>query len=446
MLELCRSARIRRRRLHVCRTCPQRRPRRKHPHQRATWTATTCSRLWKGWIHCAWWPPTHRPRPEALAAAYGQPAAPGEHGRLFGRGASWRSIGSKTSSDDAAHKQQARALLKKLPRLDPELKPVLARRPAGRARACPEEARPSRVFGSGILEPARPTTCDLHACAAGGVDARRQRTRRRRAGAAPPSPRWRRRPDRASTSSVVAASAYTRTRGSVPEGRIMTHASPSSRNFTPSRRSTPTTRLPQMDSASYAGTVSPRKRSIWPSVTVSPRRANCKRPIFAEHVVHQLSQAHAALRHGLGQQQRHQQPVALHHMTRQADAARLLAAQKHAALLHLPVDPETHRSAHQLKTQTAAHALEHGRGGDRAEHTRPSMTWSSTRCCTSSVMMRCGFTKLPCSSTSPVHAGVAIVDRTPHRSPSFGTFARQRSTQGTIGPRVQPVERGSAAR
>ena len=73
----------------------------------------TCSRFWKGWIHCAWWPAAA----QALAAAYGQPAVPGEHGRLFGRDiVAFHRF--EDLLDDATHKQKAWALLKKLPRLD----------------------------------------------------------------------------------------------------------------------------------------------------------------------------------------------------------------------------------------------------------------------------------------------------------------------------------------
>ena len=54
---------------------------------------------------------------QALAAAYGQPAVPGEHGRLFGRDiVAFHRF--EDLLDDATHKQKAWALLKKLPRLD----------------------------------------------------------------------------------------------------------------------------------------------------------------------------------------------------------------------------------------------------------------------------------------------------------------------------------------
>ena len=44
--------------------------------------------------------------------------------------------------------------------------------------------------------------------------------------------------------------------------RIITQASPSKSSFTPSRRSTSSTRLPAISSAVYVGTVSARKRAI----------------------------------------------------------------------------------------------------------------------------------------------------------------------------------------
>ena len=138
---------------------------------------------------------------QALAAAYGQPAVPGEHGRLFGRDiVAFHRF--EDLLDDATHKQKAWALLKSShasTRTEARPRPA----PCRPGRACPEEARPSRVFGSGILpparpaahslQPARPTTCSQSARAA-RASRHLPRTRRRRAGATPPSPRGRRRP------------------------------------------------------------------------------------------------------------------------------------------------------------------------------------------------------------------------------------------------------------
>ena len=62
-------------------------------------------------------PVTDTAAAQALAAAYGQPAVPGEHGRLFGRDiVAFHRF--EDLLDDATHKQKAWALLKKLPRLD----------------------------------------------------------------------------------------------------------------------------------------------------------------------------------------------------------------------------------------------------------------------------------------------------------------------------------------
>ncbi len=141
----------------------------KHPHQRATWTATTCSRLWKGWIHCAWWPPT-RPRPKPCAADL-WPAGCARRTRVRTlvrpRHRGVPSVRRPPGRRHAQAKGVGAPEKAPTPRIRTEARPRPA--PCRPGRACPEEARPSRVFGSGILEPARPTTCDLHACAAGGV-------------------------------------------------------------------------------------------------------------------------------------------------------------------------------------------------------------------------------------------------------------------------------------
>ena len=80
---------------------------------------------------------------------------------------------------------------------------------------------------------------------------------------------------------------------------------------------------------------------------------------MVQHLAHQGAQVFATLGHHLGKQQRHEQAVALHHMARQPDAARFLAAQHDAAALHLAVDPlEAHRRGHQLEAKLAAHAVE----------------------------------------------------------------------------------------
>ena len=76
----------------------------------------TCSRFWKGWIHCAWWPPT-RPRPKPSQQPMASRLCPGEHGRLFGRDiVAFHRF--EDLLDDATHKQKAWALLKSFPRLD----------------------------------------------------------------------------------------------------------------------------------------------------------------------------------------------------------------------------------------------------------------------------------------------------------------------------------------
>ncbi len=78
-----------------------------------------------------------------------------------------------------------------------------------------------------------------------------------------------------------------------------------------------------------------------------------------EEVFDELAQTHAALRHHLGEHQRHEQPVALAHVAGDADAAALFAADEHAALDHLLVDPlEAHRGGDHLEAEPSSQAVD----------------------------------------------------------------------------------------
>ena len=128
-------------------------------------------------------------------------------------------------------------------------------------------------------------------------------------------------------------------------------------------------------------------------------------------------------------------------MTRQADAARLFAADHDAALFHFAVDPfEAHGRGHQFQTQAAAHAVEQGRRRDGADHATRFVTVfhhvlhqqrdDAVRVHEVAVLV-----------AGPNAVGVAIVDE--HRI--VAEFAHFR--QATIHPRrnrlgMQAVERG----
>ena len=88
-----------------------------------------------------------------------------------------------------------------------------------------------------------------------------------------------------------------------------------------------------------------------------------------EQVIDELAQAHPALRHHLGEHERHEQPVALAHVAGDADPAALFAADEHAALDHLLVDPlEAHRSGDHFESQPRSQTVDDHAGRDGLDH------------------------------------------------------------------------------
>jgi hypothetical protein len=159
-----------------------------------------------------------------------------------------------------------------------------------------------------------------------------------------------------------------------------------------------------------------------------------------EEVLDELGERLAALRHHLGEQERHEQAVALAHVRRDADAAGLLAADEHVALEHLLVDPlEADRRGGDLA----------GRGVPRRSTStevesvltmRPVSPLSSARWRAIRQMMRCGLTKR--RARRPRRCGRRRRRSRSRRRARRDTLSRSESMCGGIGSGCRPPKPG----